>query len=192
MLNLKNIKKIRKPKIDCKVMKVIAQRWSPRYYSNESISEENLNIIFEAARWTPSAYNLQPWFFYYTKKGSSSYSKLYSTLDTHNQSWAGTAPLLILACGIKIKNNENPYLYYDLGASVMNLTLQAQNLGYYSRQIGLFDKEKVKEIFQLEEKLQPFIIIALGKIGDYEMCSKEIIKMEISPRPRKTDIVKKL
>jgi nitroreductase len=171
----------------------MARRWSPRYFSDKKIHLNHLKIIFEAARWAPSAHNRQPWYFYYAEKGTKPYKTLFSTLNEYNQSWAKTAPILILACAItKDKEGNNPFAFYDLGASVISLVLQAQSLGYYARQMALFDKEKVKKIFQLEENLKPFIIIALGKIGDYKTAPKEIVEMEIDPRPRKKDLFRKL
>jgi nitroreductase len=154
---------------------------------------KHLKIIFEAARWTPSAHNRQPWYFYYAEKGTNPYKILFSTLNEYNQSWTKTAPILILACSItKDEQGDNPFAFYDLGASVISLILQAQSLGYYVRQMALFDKEKVKKFFKLGENFEPFIIIALGKIGDYITAPKEIVEMEIDPRPRKTDWFKKL
>ena len=38
-------------------------RWSPRAMSGEEIREEELFSLFEAARWSPSSYNNQPWRF---------------------------------------------------------------------------------------------------------------------------------
>lgn len=193
MSDLTKILQIHKPKTKYKVIKEITQRWSPRYYSPEPVLEKHLQIIFEAARWAPSGHNHEPWYYYYAKKGSLGYKQLFSTLNDYNQSWAKTAPLLVLACAEKTnKHGENPFAVYDLGASVISLILQAQSLGYYARQMGLFDKEKVKKFFKLEKKLVPFIIIALGKIGDYEKAPKEIVEMELDPRPRKTNIAQEL
>lgn len=193
MVSIKDrIYKVHLPKPKFKIIEEIASRWSPRYYSDKKISEEDLNIIFEAARWTPSAHNRQPWHFFLVEKGTASYKKLFSTLDEYNQSWAKTAPVLIVACAI-IKDNDgkNEHAFYDLGAAVLSMILQARHLGYYSRQMALFNKEKVKKHFHLEN-LEPFIIIALGKIGDFNSAPKQIIDYELSPRPRKTAIVNEL
>lgn len=190
---LSKIIKIRRPKPRYQIIKEISERFSPRYFSSEPVKEKDLHSIFEAARWAPSGHNHQPWYYYFTQKGTRAYKKLFSTLNGYNQSWAKTAPLLILACAmVNNKEGENPFAYYDLGASVLSLILQAQSLGYYSRQMGLFDKDKVKRIFSLEKNLEPFIVIALGKIGNYKDAPKEIVEMELDPRPRKTDISKQL
>lgn len=189
MTTFADIHRIHKPKPRYNVIKEIAERWSPRHFSNEEVSRTHLNIIFEAARWAPSGHNQQPWHYFYVKKNTTSYKKLFSTLIEYNQSWARTAPVLILACTItRGAKEENPFAFYDLGASVFSLILQARSLGYYTRQIGLFDKERVKKDFKLEKNLQPYVIIALGKIGDYKNASKEVIGYELDPRPRKTNI----
>lgn len=187
---LTKILQVHQPKIKYKVIKEIAQRWSPRYFSPEPVSQKHLKIIFEAARWAPSAHNYQPWYYFYTKKDSAAYKKLFFTLNKYNQSWAKSAPLLVLACAII--EGKNPFAFYDLGASVISLILQARSLGYYCRQMGLFDQVKVKQFFKLEKNLQPFIVIAMGKIGNYENAPQEIIKMEFDPRPRKIIISEEL
>jgi nitroreductase len=182
-----DIVRLHRPKPKHKVIKEISARWSPRFYSDEKVPLEDLRSIFEAARWAPSAHNHQPWYYFYSHKGTASYQKLFSTLNEYNRSWAKTAPLLILACAIvKNQHGKNPYAYYDLGASVISLILQAQALGYHARQMGLFDKEKVTKYFSLKNDLEPYIVIALGKTGDYKKAPAEIIKREMDPRPRKT------
>lgn len=187
------ILKIHQPRPRYKVISEITKRWSPRHYSDEIIPIKDINIIFEAARWAPSAHNHQPWYFYFAKKGTDAFNKLFSTLDKYNQSWAKTAPLLILACVITTNvEGKNIYAFYDLGAAVLSLIIQAQSLGYYSRQMALFDKQKAKGFFKLEKNFEPYIIIAMGRIGDYKNVSKQVIDRELDPRPRKTDLVKEL
>ena len=187
------ILKIHQPKPRYKVISEITKRWSPRHYSDEKIPTKHLNIIFEAARWAPSAHNHQPWYFYFAKKGTNTYKKLFSTLDEYNQSWAKTAPLLILASAVTTNSEgKNIYAFYDLGAAVLSFILQAQSLGYYSRQMALFDKQKVKEFFKLEKSIEPYVIVAMGRIGDYKKASKQIINYELDPRPRKVNIAQEL
>jgi nitroreductase len=193
MTSLKDIIAIHRPKPRYKILPEISSRWSPRFYSDQIIPLHHLKQIFEAARFAPSGHNQQPWHFYYAKKGSQSYQKLFSTLNDYNQSWAKTAPLLILAC-VETKNKYgiNLFAFYDLGAAVISLVLQSRNLGYYARQMGLFDKKTVRNLFKINEDTEPFIIIAMGKIGDYKKAPREIIDLELDPRLRKTDIFTEL
>ena len=191
--NNQTVFNIRKPKPRYPVLKEIQQRFSPRFFASDPVKETDIQTMLEAARWTPSGRHHQPWFFYIAKKGTNGYTKLFSTLNDYNQSWAHTAPLLILACAeIKNGKGENPFALYDLGASVISLILQAQSLGYYARQMGLFDKEKVRAMVPLDKTMEPFVVIAVGKIGDYSKAPKEIIEMELDLRPRKTKISEEL
>lgn len=191
MADIKDIYKIRKPKPDYKVIKEIEDRFSPRHFSSEPIPQDDLNSIFEAARWAPSGWNLQPWYFYWVKKGEKSFDVVVSCLGEYNR-YAEKAPVLIVACYIKEAKSEKTYYHHDLGAAVMSLTLQAQHLGYYTRQMGEFDEEKFIKIFNINKTHIPFVTIALGRVGDYSNINERLLKRELEPKPRKTDFVKKI
>jgi nitroreductase len=183
-----DILKIHLPKPKFKILDVIAKRWSPRHYSDEAIPQEHIEQVFEAARWTPSGHNLQPWYFYFAQKSDRSYDKLENILSEYNHRWAKSAPLLIVAC-IDTKE-ESQYANYDLGAAVLSLVLQAHSLGYQCRQMALFDHEKAQDL--VNKKHKPYIIIAVGKLGNYEKADENIIKYESEPRPRKEKIAEEL
>jgi nitroreductase len=188
---ISEIIKIRKPRPDYPIIKEIADRFSPRYFSDEKVKSSDINLIFEAARFTPSGWNFQPWYFYWTKKGNASYNKIISCLTKYNR-FAKTAPILIVACFIKKFKGKKTYYRHDLGAAVMSLVLQAQNLGYYCRQMGDFNESKLIKLLSLDKTPHPFVIIALGKLGDYKNIDSELLKRELDPRPRKKDFIKKL
>jgi nitroreductase len=184
--------RIRKPKTSYPVIEPIAGRFSPRNFSSEKIPENDLNSIFEAARLAPSAYNYQPWFYYWTRIGSTAYQKIISCLPELNY-WAKTAPVLIVACYLKeIDSRPDKFSQYDLGASVISLILQAQQKKYYARQMGLFDRDKLVKILNINKDHHPFVIIALGKIGDYSKIKDVYLKKDFQLHVKKTTIVKKI
>lgn len=184
--------KIRKPNPRYPVFKELGERFSPRYFSGETIPDEDIQRILEAARWAPSARNNQPWLYFWTRKDSKSFRKLLKTLPENN-SWANTAAVFIVAFYIyRNEKGYNNFALYDLGASVLALILQAQHLGYYARQMGLFNKNKVKRIIKTKEKATPFVIIALGKFGDYADAPEDINQRDLIPTSRKTDIAKEI
>ena len=47
---------------------IFLNRWSPRSFTGETISDADLALLFEAARWAPSSSNIQPWRFLYAKR----------------------------------------------------------------------------------------------------------------------------
>lgn len=181
--------KIHQPKPSHPVMDEVKNRFSPRYFSPKKVKDKDVKSILEAARWAPSGHNTQPWQFYYAHQKTKAYQELLSTMNEYNQSWAYSAPLLILANVIpEDEKQKYPFAFYDLGSAVFSLVIQAQNLGYFTRQIGLFDHNEVKRLFRLKRYCEPRIIIAVGKIGDYNQASSEILEYELDPRPRKDDV----
>jgi nitroreductase len=186
------MKRLRKPKPRFPILPAIQERFSPRWFSLEEIPQHDLDIMLEAARWTPSGYNSQPWFFYISEKGTPAYEDIALTLSVHNQ-WARTAPVFVIACYMKRDaKGDNQFANYDLGAAVYAFVLQATELGYYARQMGLFDAEKLKKVISIDPSHTPFVILALGKLGDYTKIDEELLARELSPHDRKTDIAKRL
>jgi len=176
---------LRKYKSNKNVSGLFLSRFSPRVFSSEEVLNIDLEIILQAARFSPSSYNRQPWFFYVGKKGSSGFEKLSQTLVEGNF-WAKEAPVLILACYIETdKYGKNEYAQYDLGQAVSTLVYQAQILGYYTHQMAGFDKEKAKGL--VDKNHTSFVLIALGKIGDYEKADEKLVEMDKTPKERKKD-----
>ena len=67
-------------------------RWSARSFADREVSPADLTKVFEAAGWSASAYNEQPWRFLVGVRGSETHKKIFSTLIGFNQSW-GNHPL---------------------------------------------------------------------------------------------------
>lgn len=191
MIKTQDLIKIKQLKTNLPINKIFLKRFSPRVFGEEEISEKDLKIIFEAVRFTPSSYNRQPWFFYLAKKESSGFKKLTQLLFEGNK-WAIKASVLILACYIKKDNyGENPYGQYDLGQAVATLVYQAQDLGYYSHQMAGFNHQKAKEVIKDKNHI-PWVMIALGKIGDYRKAPKNLIEMDNKKPERKEKIYEEI
>lgn len=174
------------------ILNVIEERFSPRVFSSEPISTSEVESMIEAARWAPSGHNSQPWYFYWTTRGTQAFEKIQSCMPDMNK-WSGKAPLLVVACYIgKNEYGNNRYAKHDLGAAVLSFILQAQSMGYFARQIGRFNQAKVKRVLPIDPTHTPFVILALGKLGDYAKINEELLKRELTPRERKTDIAKKI
>ena len=74
----------------------------------------------------------------------------------------------------------------------MSLVLQAQYFNYYARQIGHFDKDRLVEILKINSNQKPFIIVAVGKIGDYSTAEEIYLKKDLQCHKKKIDIAKKI
>ena len=70
---------------DADLHELIANRWSPRSFdSSHIISDNELETILEAARWSPSSMNAQPWRFLLGKRRDKNFQGLVSCLEGNN------------------------------------------------------------------------------------------------------------
>jgi nitroreductase len=171
------------------VIPVVLQRWSPRSFSDRVVSANDLKTVFEAARWTASSYNEQPWRFFIGRKGSDTYEKILSVLVEFNQMWARTAPVLILgATRTKFAHNgaDNPAALYDLGAAAATLCYQAIALGLHTHQMAGFDRNAARAVFNAPEEYVFGAAMALGYQGEPSALTvPQMLEQETSPRQRK-------
>lgn len=178
---------------DHPILPVLADRWSPRAFADKPVEKEKLQQLFEAARWSASSYNEQPWRFIVAAKdgsedGGAEYIKALSCLVEFNQSWAKTAPVLILALVSKkfIRNQKpNGCAEHDLGLAMSNLSAQATHLGLHLHQMAGIEKDKVRETYNVPEDFEPMTGTAVGYLGDPERIPEQMRPMENAPRIRK-------
>jgi nitroreductase len=166
---------------------LLESRWSPRAFADRQVENEKLLSLFEAARWAPSAGNGQPWTFIVTTRGEGCFAALASTLGGLNQSWAPSAPVLVLAAagpGFRAET-VNRYSYYDLGQAVAHLSMQAGDLGLQVHQMAGFDPAKARELFDLPATLEPVTVFAIGYPGNPDELPQPLRERELAPRTRK-------
>ncbi len=170
------------------IHELISKRWSPRSFDkSKNISQDAINSLFEAARWAPSAYNFQPWSFIYGKRNEYTFKKIAEVLVPFNQLWAPKSSMLMIVCGNEklADGNYNSTYAYDCGAAVANLTFEATSMGLYVHQMGGFDAEKTKSIFNLPENIIPLVIVAIGNIDSAEKLHENLASMEVGHKDRK-------
>ncbi len=168
---------------------LIAKRYSPRAFSDKKIEQEKIISLLEAARWSPSSMNEQPWRFIVGAKGEGkTYDKIYESLFELNQLWAKNAPVLILTMAknnYEKNNHTNTHAEYDLGQAIANLTLQATALNLYVHQMGGFNSDKARELFNIPAEFKPMSVIAVGYLGDLEKLPEQLRSREKNKRERK-------
>jgi nitroreductase len=171
------------------VLPAILHRWSPRSFTDKAVPSEILSKIFEAARWSASSSNEQPWRFLVGLKGDATHDKIFATLVGFNQSWAGKAPVLILGiASTKFAHNgqENRFGLYDLGAAASLLTVQAAALGVAAHSMGGFDRGAALKTFDIPADHDAGAVIALGYLGEpAALPNEQLIAREVAPRERK-------
>jgi nitroreductase len=171
------------------VIPAVLNRWSSRSFAEKAVTPAELARLFEAARWSASAYNEQPWRFVVGVQGTPTHKILADSLMGFNQAWAAAAPVLILAVASKNfthNGKENPYALYDLGAATAALTLQAAEQGMTTHSMAGFDQQAARTALGIPEEFALGVVIALGYQGDPDVLEDErLLSLETSPRSRK-------
>ena len=150
---------------DWDIDSMFTDRWSPRAFSSEPLSDREIQTLFEAARWAPSCFNEQPWLFVYATE-SEQRQKLTSCLVAKNQLWASRAPLLMFVLArrnFQKTGTENRHAPYDAGAAWMALALQARKLGLYAHAMAGFNLEKAYEV--LGASKDEYLVMAAVAVG---------------------------
>lgn len=168
---------------------ILRERWSPRAFSDRSVSPEILRGLFEAARWAPSSSNIQPWaYIVATKEDKENFDKILSTMVEFNHGWAKHAPVLAISVA-QIKNKEgkpNSHALHDVGSASAQLTFQAVADGLFVHQMAGFDANKAREVFHIPEDWQAVATIAIGYPGDPNSLPDKLKERELAPRSRKS------
>ena len=169
---------------------LLKKRWSPRAFLNTPVPLEKLQSMFEAARWSPSGGNQQPWRFIVGFEGDETYKKLFETLAPGNQEWVFHAPVLIATVGRSVLNTDetisNSSYRYDVGQSVAHFTFQACQEGLFVHQMAGFDNKEVEVAFDVPFPYEVLTLFVVGYLGEPELLkNKVLIEHEKEPRTRK-------
>ncbi len=170
-----------------KVHKLISDRWSPVAFDDRPVEYDQLHLLFEAAKWAPSAMNAQPWRFISATKDMSDYAVILDLLSERNKVWASTAPLLVIPLAQVIstyKNRPNRLAFYETGMAVGNLMIQATAMGLMVHQMAGYDLERAKETLVIPTRYEPMIIMAIGYKGDPAKLPAKVAAWENRERTR--------
>ncbi len=168
----------------------IKNRWSPRAFSEDPVTDEMLELLFEAARWAPSSRNAQPWNYYFARReDTQKFNELLEILTGNNPDWARNAQVLIVSVMKKISdfnNLPNGKALHDTGAANTSLAIQAAHMGLQVHQMGGFDKEKARLYLKLAPEIyEPVTFMAVGVPGDPNQLPDDLKKRELEERTRK-------
>lgn len=168
---------------------LIKNRRSIRAFSDKSISEETLEQLLEAARWGASSMNEQPWRFVVAlKEDIIAFDNMTSCLLPGNASWAKNSAALLLVCSklfFTQNNLPNRHAMHDTGFAIANLSVEATHLDLYLHQMGGFDQNKARQLFNVPQDYETVSIIAIGYKGDVNILPENFKERETATRHRK-------
>jgi nitroreductase len=148
------------------VFEAIKSRRSIRAYTGEKVSDETVKRLIDAARWAPSAGNIQPWEFVIVRDLETKRRLSAAALD---QTFIEEAPIVIVVCADKNRSGGrygqrgvNLYCLQDTAAAVQNMLLAARALGLGACWIGAFREEEVERILKTPKAVRTVAIVPVG------------------------------
>jgi nitroreductase len=175
-------------KTDYPISELIARRWSARAFSTKPVEKSKLLSILEAARWAPSSRNEQPWrYIVFTGNNPEKLKRAQSVLKEIND-YAKRAPILICAITrTRYSDNgvPNRLYFHDLGAANENMFLEAFNQGLIMHEMGGFDLQRAREVFNIPEDYEAGVMIAIGYQDTYHVLPPRLREKIFTPRTRK-------
>ena len=132
-------------------------------FSDKIVSDKNIYLLLEAARWAPSCANIQPWHFIVV----TDRQVLNTLAQVHPYGkMLNEAPLAILVCGDENIEQQSGYLIQDCSAAVMNILNTANAEGLGSVWLGVYPREErvkdMSQVFNLPTNIIPIALLAIG------------------------------
>ncbi|MCX8171620.1 MAG: nitroreductase family protein [Candidatus Bathyarchaeota archaeon] len=169
------------------IFDIFKLRRSIRAFTGEEVSDEDIEKILEAARWAPSAGNIQPWEFIVIRKPETKREVAKAAL---NQTFIEEAPVAIIVCADEVRSSRvygsrgaTLYCIQDTAAAIENMLLAACALGLGACWVGAFYEEEVRRILNIPRGLRPVAIVPIGHPAEkprppYKRPLKEIVHYE--------------
>jgi len=188
-MNVISSHQIKTEGVSDKIAENIRKRWSIRSFAETPVADDNVKILFEAARWSASSMNEQPWKFLYAHKADAeAFHRFFDCLVPGNREWCKDAAVLVLSLAKKQFNSNgkpNRHAMHDVGAANSTLLIQAAELDIYGHMLGGFDMQKTIDTFQLDDQWEVACFIALGYADAPDRLEEPFKTREVTPRQRK-------
>lgn len=176
---------------DHPVQPFIADRWSPYAFDpRREVDPADLRSLFEAARWSMSSYNSQPWRYIVgvRGRGQSIWAQVFDCLVEGNRGWAQHAPVLALGLAEHLHPHNrklNKAALHDLGAASAALTYEATARGIAVHQMVGIKPDRVREVFELAESTEPLTALAIGYPADPAAADPALLERDTRKRERR-------
>ncbi len=124
-----------------------------RHFTDQAIPDDVIERILQAARWTGSAKNTQPWQFVVVRSRET--LQALSTCGRYASHLAGAAVGIVLA-------TPPGYAQFDAGRVSQNMMLAAWTAGVGSCIASLNEEARAREILGIPDAFQAYTAISFG------------------------------
>jgi acyl-CoA thioesterase FadM/nitroreductase len=166
---------------------LMAARRSLRAFADRPVEPGKIERMIEAARWSPSSANRQPWRFVVVEKEDPQRSLVEDALDPKN-AWARKAPVLIVTGARKEDGSvveSREYYLHDTGLATMSLLYRGADQGLLAHPMAGWKEAPLKAALSMDVDFRPIAVVAVGYPGKHEDLDDETRKKDEKPRVRK-------
>ncbi len=156
---------------------LIKNRQSVRMFTEEKVSDDKIESILNAGILAPTAKNLQPEKIFVLKSDDA----IKKINEASPCIYGSTTVLLVCSDKNNSFKKDDGSSTYEMDASIVAtfMMLEATNIGVDNVWVRLFDKNKVKELFNLKEELEPVCLIPLGYKKDNYISPNHLKRKDI-------------
>jgi len=150
------------------VFECMKSRRSVRKFLEVPVEWDKVGKILDAARFAPSAGNLQTWKFIIVRDAEKKHKIAEASLQ---QWWMEKAPIFIVVCAEMRRirqfygvRGERLYAIQSCAAAVENILLASHSLGLGACWVSAFDENRISAILSIPEdaEIRPQIIVPVG------------------------------
>jgi len=149
-----------KPKVSPWPLQCITQRRSIRKFTNEAVTNEQIDVVLRAAMAAPSAYDMRPWEFVVVRDAQK--RKSLAEIKKWSYMCAG-APVVIAVLG---DAEASEHWIEDCSAATENMLLAASGIGLGAVWVAIYpikQREKmVREILDIPPNRRVLCLVPIG------------------------------
>jgi nitroreductase len=167
--------------------RAIAQRRSARAFDGRPLEADTLGLLLEAFRWSPSAFNRQPWRLIIATSSAARVAWDCSLIED-NRLWATRAPVKLIVVGNPDEQPDDFGLQrwmLDCGIALGQLLIQACEMKLTVRALSGIDEPRARVEFNIPAPYRVAAFVAAGYPGRIEDLPPSIQKKELRPRLRR-------
>ena len=154
------------------LQEAIIRRRSIRKFTEDVVTDQELQQIFEAVRWSPSWANTQVWEFVVVRDRELIQKVTAAYVETNPATKCSlAASALIAVCaktgvsgcygGKEVTKHSNWYMF-DLGIATQTLCLKAHEMGLGTVVVGLMNHNACKKVIDLPDGYEVVAVIPIG------------------------------
>jgi len=148
------------------ILEAIKGRRSIRAFRSKDVPEEIVEKLVDAARYAPSAGNIQPWEFIVVRKPEIRRGLAEAALA---QTFIEEASVVIVVCANENRSSmgygtrgKTLYCIQDTAAAIQNILLTAYSLGLGTCWVGAFREDEAREVLKIPQGIRPVAMVPIG------------------------------